>query len=93
MKVEAQNITGDRFTYWIEIPLIKPLTEDKKHYDDIDHADFLTEEGQLKHQLTIEVEEFKFYGVNTNVQMILGRTINFTSLNTGQCTNHSYSKQ
>jgi hypothetical protein len=27
----------------------------------------LTEEGQLRYDLNVEVEEFKFFGVNTNV--------------------------
>ncbi len=36
-------------------------------FDDRNNADFLTEEGQLRYDLNVEVEEFKFFGVNTNV--------------------------
>lgn len=46
---------------------MRPLTEDKLRFDDRDEADFLTSEGQLKYELNVEVEEFKFFGVNTNV--------------------------
>lgn len=67
LKVEAQNIGGDRFTYWLETQFMRPLTEDKLRFDDRDEADFLTSEGQLKYELNVEVEEFKFFGVNTNV--------------------------
>lgn len=67
MKVESSSVGGDRFTYWIETFQAKPLTENKLHFDDKDEADFLTEEGQLKYDLTVEFDEFKFFGVNTNV--------------------------
>jgi hypothetical protein len=56
-----------RYTYWFENTLCRPLTEDKLRFDDRDNADFLTEEGQLRYDLNIEIEEFKFFGVNTNV--------------------------
>lgn len=39
------------------------------HFDDRDDADFLSEEGALKYDLNVEVEEFKFFGVNTNVSL------------------------
>ena len=39
-------------------------------FDDRNNADFLTEEGQLRYDLNVEVEEFKFFGVNTNVFFI-----------------------
>lgn len=57
--------------------MARPLTEDKMRFDDRDEADFLTEEGQLKYDLNVEVEEFKFFGVNTNVRWIymVGPTI------------------
>lgn len=53
MKVEAQSMGGDRLTYWIENYMAKPLTEDKLRFDDRDEADFLTEEGQLKYNLSV----------------------------------------
>lgn len=67
LKVESQNLGADRFVYWLEVHLVRPLTEDKLRFADRDEADFLTEEGQLRHDLDVEVEEFKFFGVNTNV--------------------------
>ena len=49
-------------------------------FDDRDEADFLTEEGQLKYDLSVEVEEFKFFGVNTNVHFdFIARINNFIS--------------
>lgn len=67
LKVESQNIGADRFTYWLENYLVRPLTEDKQRFDCRDEANFLTDEGQLKYDLDVEVKEFKFFGVNTNV--------------------------
>ena len=37
-------------------------------FDDREEADFLTDEGQLKHNLSVEAEEFKVWGINMNVQ-------------------------
>lgn len=74
LKVEAQNVGADRFTYWLENYLVRPLTEDKLRFDDRDNAEFLTNEGQFKYDLTVQVEEFKFFGVNTNVRLTLCRT-------------------
>lgn len=69
MKVESQNAGAEKFTYWVETRLIRPLTEDKLRFDDRDDAEFLTNEGQLKYDLDVEVEEFKLFGVNTNVKI------------------------
>ena len=62
--------------------MVKPLTECKMRFDDRDEADFLTEEGQLKYDLDVEVEEFKFFGVNVNVILAytLGSTPAFQNL-------------
>lgn len=49
--------------------MCRPLTEDKMRFDHRDNADFLTEEGQLRYDLNVEVEEFKYFGVNTNVSL------------------------
>lgn len=68
VKVESQNAGAEKYSYWIETRLIRPLTEDKLRFDDRDNAEFLTTEGQLKYDLDVEVEEFKFFGVNTNVK-------------------------
>lgn len=56
LKVEAQSLGNERFTYWFETSLVRPLTEDKMRFDHRDNADFLTEEGQLRYDLNIEVE-------------------------------------
>lgn len=53
LKVEAQNIGADKFIYWLENHLVRPLTQDKMHFDDRNQADFLTEEGQLKYDLDV----------------------------------------
>jgi hypothetical protein len=66
LKVEAQSLSGDRFTYWIEIAATRRLTADDKHFDEPDN-DFLTEEGQLNNDLTLEIKNMHEFGVNTNV--------------------------
>ena len=76
---QAVVLVSRRYTYWVETHLIKPLTEDRMRFDDRDNADFLTEEGQLRYDLSIEAEEFKVLGVNTNVMMLWVRTSNSTS--------------
>lgn len=68
IKVQSQTPGADRFVYWIENHFCRPLTEDRLRFDDRDEAEFLTEEGQLKYDLNVEVEEFKIWGVNTNVK-------------------------
>ena len=70
LKVEALSTGAERLTYWLETKVTKPLTEDKMHFADKDDADFLTEEGQLRYDLTVETEDFKFFGVNTNVILL-----------------------
>jgi hypothetical protein len=54
IKVEAQSLGHMRYIYWAETQFLKPLTQDKLHFDDRDNADFLTEEGQLKYDLNVE---------------------------------------
>lgn len=49
---------------------MRPLTEDKLRFDDRDNADFLTEEGQLKHDLSVEAEDLRVWGVNMNVDLL-----------------------
>lgn len=66
LKIEAQSLSGDRFKYWIEIAATKRLTASEKHFDEPDN-DFLTEEGQLNHDLAIQVDNMHEFGVNTNV--------------------------
>lgn len=55
LQVTPGNSSTDyRFIYWVENQFVRPLTEDKMRFDDRDNADFLTEEGQLKYDLTVE---------------------------------------
>jgi hypothetical protein len=67
LKIETMSMSGDRFTSWFENFNSRPLTSDEKHFDDRDEADFLLEEGQLKHNLAIQVDDMKEYGTNANV--------------------------
>lgn len=67
LRVEAQTLGNTKYVYWIESQFLRPLTENKMNFDDRDNADFLTEEGQLKYDLTVEALEFKLWGVNLNV--------------------------
>lgn len=74
LKLETQSMSGDRFTSWFETFNCRPLTADEKNFDDRDEADFLLEEGQLKHDLAIQVDDMKEYGTNANVLLVLFRT-------------------
>ena len=53
LKVEAQTLGNERYTYWFETNLCRPLTEDKLRFDHRDNADFLTEEGQLRYDVNV----------------------------------------
>jgi hypothetical protein len=86
-------VGNERFTFWFENVFCRPLTEDKLRFDNRDEADFLTEEGQLRYDLNMEVEQFKFFGINTNVKLSHYVRINkCTSKSTESFTTHNYSR-
>lgn len=58
------SLSGDRDFAWVENYNFHPLTPDQKNFDDRDNADFLTEEGQLKYDLAIQLDDFTEFGVN-----------------------------
>jgi len=64
VKVEAHSLSGDRDFAWVENYNFHPLTQDQKAFDDRDNADFLTEEGQLKYDLAVQLDDFTEFGVN-----------------------------
>lgn len=70
LKAEAMSMSGDRFTYWFETYQCKPLTPDERYFADRDEADILKEEGQLKNNLTIQLDDLKEFGTNSNVHSI-----------------------
>lgn len=71
LKAETMSMSGDRFTYWFETFQCKPLTPDERHFADRDEADFLHEEGQLKHNLAVQLDDMKEWGTNSNVNQCL----------------------
>ena len=64
IKIERTSLNGDHYVDWAEIRYLNPLTEDLRNYDDKDGADFLTETGQLKYELGIEIEHFMIMGTS-----------------------------
>ena len=42
LRVETMSLSGDRFSYWIEIAATRRLTADNQHFDEPDN-DFLSE--------------------------------------------------
>ena len=78
-KVESNTLGNMRYIYWIENMFCKPLTQDRLNFDDRDNAEFLNTEGQLKYRLSVELLEFKVWGVNTNVTLMRFRTNSCTS--------------
>lgn len=63
------TLTGDRVTAWAENRFFHPLTEDAQHFDDRDDADFLTEDGQLKYELTTQLDHFTEKGMTNQEQL------------------------
>ena len=57
---------GDSFTEWAEIRFIEPITEDFKNFDDRDNAEFLSQDGQLRYELAIQLENYKIRSNNMN---------------------------
>lgn len=43
LKVESNSISADKYVYWLEGNLVRPLTQDKLNFDNRDEADFLTQ--------------------------------------------------
>ena len=64
VKFETHSLSGDKNFSWVENYNFHPLTEDQKNFDDRDAADFLTEEGQLKHDFACQLDDYTEFGVN-----------------------------
>jgi len=64
VKFETHSLSGDKNFSWVENYNFHPLTEDQKNFDDRDAADFLAEEGQLKHDLAVQLDDYTEFGVN-----------------------------
>ena len=70
LKVEMTNLSGDRRTCWVETRMFHPLTADDKYFEDRDNGEFLTEEGQLKHTLTCQLDHFTEQGVTQQDELL-----------------------
>ena len=64
VKIETHSLAGDRNFAWVENYNFHPLTEDQSNFDDRDNAEFLEDEGQLKHDFAIQLDDFTEFGVN-----------------------------
>jgi len=64
VKVETHSLAADRMFSWVENYNFHPLTEAQDNFDDRDNADFLLEDGQLKHDLAVQLDDFTEWGVN-----------------------------
>lgn len=64
VKIETHSLAGDRNFAWVENYNFHPLTEDQKAFGDRDNMEFLADEGQLKHDLAIQLDDFTEFGVN-----------------------------
>lgn len=64
IKFETHTLAGDVNFAWVENYQFHPLTQDKQNFADRDDADFLTEEGQLKHDLAVQLDNFTEFSVN-----------------------------
>jgi hypothetical protein len=63
------TLAGDRVTAWAENQFFHPLTADAQHFDDRDNADYLSEDGQLNYELTVQLDHFTEKGVTTQDQL------------------------
>jgi hypothetical protein len=63
VKVEMSTLAGDRVTAWAENRFFHPLTQDSQDFDDRDEAEFLDEQGQLRYELTVQLDHFTEKGV------------------------------
>eukprot|EP01017_Pseudomicrothorax_dubius_P000193 TRINITY_DN0_c1327_g1_i1.p2 TRINITY_DN0_c1327_g1~~TRINITY_DN0_c1327_g1_i1.p2 ORF type:complete len:134 (-),score=40.54 TRINITY_DN0_c1327_g1_i1:65-466(-) len=70
VRIETTTLAGDRNTSWVENFNFHPLTQDQKFFDNRDDAEFLNEEGQLKHELACQLDDLTEFGVNTNDAII-----------------------
>lgn len=70
LKFEYSAFSGDQITTWAETRFFHPLTKDNNHFDDRDNAEFLTEEGQLKYELTVQAEHFTEKGCTQQDQLL-----------------------
>jgi hypothetical protein len=70
LKVEMSSVGGDRFTAWVETKMFHPLTKDNQRFDDRNEAEFLTEEGQLKYELTCQLDHFTQMGVTQQDELL-----------------------
>lgn len=71
VKIESSSQAGDRYTVWAENRYFNVLTEDAQNFEEPDEAEFLTEEGQLKYETTVQMENYREQGVNINDQLIV----------------------
>ena len=72
VKIETHTLAGDRNYAWTENYQFHPLTQDEKRFDDRDEADFLEEEGQLKYELTTQLDNFQEFAVNQQDVVSIG---------------------
>lgn len=71
LKFELSTLGGDNITVWTETRFFHPLTADRQHFDDRDNAEFLCEEGQLKHELTVQVDHFTEKGCTQQDELLV----------------------
>jgi hypothetical protein len=67
-RVVCNLITGQQTITWITIKDMHLLSKDGKRFDDT--YEFLNKEGQLKHELPIEMDYFAYKGTPHNNEVI-----------------------
>lgn len=67
-KVVLNQFSGERMTTWLTIKDLHLLSQDFKRYDS--EYDFLTTEGQLKHEVAAELDYFMYQGYPQNNDVI-----------------------
>lgn len=70
LKFELATMSGEQYSVWCETKMFHPLTENKMHFADRDDAEFLNEEGQLKHKLLVQADHFTDKGCTVQDQLL-----------------------
>lgn len=67
-RLVLNELGGERISTWITINDMHLLTSDMKRFDDT--YDFLTSEGQMKHEIGVEMDYLLYHGTPVNNEII-----------------------
>ena len=69
-RVVCMNFWSEHKNSWITINDVNLLSKDYKRFEEEQNADFLTNEGQLKYELGVQMDAFTIYNTTHNNEVI-----------------------